>query len=439
MRHLVFLLAGIAAAAFAALTHSADTADQPPLVIHAGTLLAVPGSHPVTRQTVVIEGNHIARVAAGYLDPEDVSPDARVIDLRDQFVLPGLMDMHVHLLIEIGPDARTRALTDSTAFSAMRGVHNAHLTLQAGFTTVRDLGGEPEAIYAVRDAIARGLIRGPRVFAAGSPIAATGGHGDVDGMRSELLDLWTPDTICDGADDCRRAVRHAVKHGADWIKITATGGVLSDTSTGLGQQMTDDELIEIMRTAHNLGLKVAAHAHDTDGINAALRAGVDTIDHGSFLDRESVRLFRQSGAHFVPTLMPGHFVPRQMQGNPFFTPAIVAKANRAAESAKRSFRLALDGGVNVAFGTDTGVTPHGDNAMEFELMVAEGMSEMDAIRSATVTTAAMLGIGESLGTIEAGKLADLIGVPGDPLQDITVLQRVRTVIADGKIVAGHEQ
>lgn len=403
-------------------------------VVHAGKLLAVPGEAPAEQMTIVLRGSRIVQVRQGFLAPDAVATDATLIDLSDRFVLPGLMDMHVHLLVEIGPDARSRALTDSTTFTAMRGVRNAHRTLHAGFTTVRDLGGNPEAIYAIRDAVARGYIRGPRVFAAGSPLAATGGHGDVDGMKSELLELWTPKTICDGAVACRRAVRYAVKHGADWIKITATGGVLSDTGTGLGQQMTDDELEEIVATAHQLGVKVAAHAHGTQGVNAALRAGVDTIDHGSFLERESIRLFRQNDTHFVPTLMPGHFVPAQMSGNPFFTPDIVEKAKQASLSAKKSFRMALEGDVKIAFGTDTGVTPHGDNAMEFELMVAEGMSEMDAIRSATVTAAALLDLADELGSIEPGKLADLIAVSGDPLTDIRALQSVEAVIANGVLV-----
>jgi imidazolonepropionase-like amidohydrolase len=403
-------------------------------VIHAGKLLAVPGEPPLAEQTVVIKGNRIVAVHDGYVEVESVDAAAELIDLKSRFVLPGLMDMHVHLLVEIGPNARTRALTDSNTLGAMRGVGNARKTLQAGFTTVWDLGGHPESIYALRDGIAQGYVEGPRVFAAGSALAATGGHGDVDGMRAELLELWTPKTICDGPYDCRRAVRRAVKYGADWIKITATGGVLSDTATGLDQQMTDDELQEIMTTAHSLGLKVAAHAHGTGGVNAALRAGVDTIDHGSFLDKESIKLLKASGAHYVPTLMPGHFIPMSMAGNPFFTPAIQAKANRATAAAKGSFRLALKNGVNIAFGTDTGVTPHGNNAMEFELMVAEGMSPAAAIRSATVTTAALLGVGDDLGTIEVGKLADMIAVEGNPLEDITELQRVAYVIKDGKQV-----
>ena len=403
-------------------------------VIHAGMLLAVPGQAPRAEQTIVVEGNRIVGIADGYTDATSIAADAELIDLRDQFVLPGLMDMHVHLLIEIGPGTRTQRLMDSTTFSAMRGAGHARTTLRAGFTTVRDLGGTPEAIYALRDAIEQGFIDGPRVYAAGSSIAATGGHGDVDGMRAELLELWTPETICDGPYDCRRAVRHAVKYGADWIKITATGGVLSDTATGLSQQMTDDELVEIMTTAHTLGLKVASHAHGTDGVNAALRAGVDSIEHGSFLDRESIKLFNRSGAYFVPTLMPGHFVPRSMAGNPFFTPAIQEKARLATAASKASFRLAREGGVNVAFGTDTGVTPHGDNAIEFELMVAEGMSAADAIRSATITAAELLGMGEELGTIEVGKLADIIAVSGSPLEDVTELQRVQMVIKNGRVI-----
>ncbi len=400
-------------------------------IIHAGVLLAVPGESPRVEQSIVITGDKITAVLDGYVDPASIADDATLIDLKKQFVLPGLMDMHVHLLLELGPDTRSQAFTDSDTLAAMRGAANARKTLRAGFTTVRDLGGNPESIYALRDGIARGYIEGPRIFAAGSALAATGGHGDVDGMRADLMEMRTPKTICDGPYDCRRAVRHAVKYGADWIKITATGGVLSDTATGLDQQMNDDELAEIMSTAHSLGLKVAAHAHGTGGINAALRAGVDTIDHGSFLDRESIRLLKKSGAHYVPTLMPGHFIPMSMEGNPFFTAAIRDKANRATAAAKGSFRLALKNGVNIAFGTDTGVTPHGNNAVEFELMVNEGMTPAAAIRSATVVTAALLEVSDQLGTIEVGKLADIVAVNGNPLEDISELQRIVVVIKSG--------
>ncbi len=416
-------LAGIAAA---------TAADAPVTVIHAGTLLAVPGEPPAGRQSIVIEGERIREVRDGFVDPLSVSPDAELIDLSGHFVLPGLMDMHVHLTGELGPDSRSDALYETTSMAALKGAQYARRTLAAGFTTVRDLGGKPEAIYALRDAIAQGIVPGPRVFAAGSALAATGGHGDVDGYKAELLTLWTPDTICDGPYDCRRAVRRAIKYGADWIKITATGGVLSDTATGTGQQMTDDELAEIVSTAHALGVRVAAHAHGTDGINAALRAGVDSIDHGSFLDAESVRLLVANDAYLVPTLSPGYKIPPTMDANPFFTEAIKQKARAASDAARGSFRRALDAGVMIAFGTDTGVTKHGDNADEFAMMVENGMRPMDAIRAATVTAAALLRQSNDLGTIEPGKLADIIATDASPLADIRRLEAVVVVIKGGE-------
>ncbi len=400
------------------------------LVIHAGKLLAIPGEDVLEEQTIVLKGNRIQSISPGY---QEVAEGQQLLDLRNQFVMPGMMDMHVHLLAEFSPNMANRRLRDSNTMVAMRGVNNARKTLQAGFTTVRDLGGTPESIYAIRDAVKEGLIAGPRIHAAGSALAATGGHGDVDGMRPDLLAMWTPPTICDGAVDCRRATRHAVKYGADLIKVTATGGVLSDAATGLEAQMTDEELAEIVRAARAVGRKVAAHAHGTSGINAALRAGVHTIDHGTFLDRESVRLFKKTDAYLVPTLMPGHMVVQSMEGNAFFTEAIREKAIAATARSKESFELAHEGGVKIAFGTDTGVTPHGMNALELKLMVDAGMPAMQALRSATVATAELLGVDDELGTIEAGKLADIIAVPGNPLDDIAVMQQVSAVVADGVV------
>jgi len=407
---------------------------QPTAVIHAGTLLAVPGQAPKSKQSIVLQGERIISVLDGFVEVSTLDGNPKLIDLSDQFVLPGLMDMHVHLTGELSPTARTEALFMSTSLEALRGAHFAAKTLRAGFTTVRDLGGDPEAIFALRDAIEKGYVIGPRVFAAGSSIAATGGHGDVDGYKAELLELWTPDTICDGPYDCRRATRHAIKFGADWIKITATGGVLSDTATGTDQQMTEDELREIMDTAHALGVKVAAHAHGTDGINAALRAGVDSIDHGTFLDKESIKLFRRTGAFLVPTLLPGAKIPPKMEGNPFFTDAIKAKAHAAGAASMGNVGLAYEAGVKIAFGTDSAVTPHGLNGEEFALMVQAGMSEMDAIYAATVATAELLEQSEDLGTIEIGKIADIIAVNGDPLQNITELERVTVVIQAGRVI-----
>ena len=406
-------------------------ADEHTTVIHAGTLLAIPGEAPEDKQSIIIEGKRIVRIEDGFVDPASVNGEVILIDLSDKFVLPGLMDMHVHLLGELGPDSRLDALQVTTSMQALKGAMHAKRTLDAGFTTVRDLGGKPEAIYALRDAVNDGVVPGPRILAAGSSLAATGGHGDVDGVKAELLTLWTPETICDGPYDCRRATRYAIKYGADWIKITATGGVLSDTATGTDQQMTDDELREIMDTAHGLGVKVAAHAHGTDGINAALRAGVDSIDHGSFLDRESIRLFRQTGAYLVPTLSPSYKIPAQMEGNPFFTDVIKAKALAASAASKANFGSAYEAGVKIAFGTDSAVTRHGENADEFGMMVDSGMTEMDAIRSATVVAAALIEMSETLGTIEPGKIADIIAVDASPLDDITVLEDVAVVIKEG--------
>ena len=407
-------------------------AEEQTTIIHAGTLLAVPGNAPASNQSIIIEGTHIARVEDGFVDPADISGDVTVVDLSDKFVLPGLMDMHVHILGELGPNSRMEALQVTTSMQALKGAMHAKRTLDAGFTTVRDLGGKPEAIYALRDAINNGFVPGPRIIAAGSSLAATGGHGDIDGVKAELLTLWTPETICDGPYECRRATRYAIKYGADWIKITATGGVLSDTATGTDQQMTDDELREIVDTAHGLGVRVAAHAHGTDGINAALRAGVDTIDHGSFLDRESIRLFKQTGAYLVPTLSPSFKVPSLMEGNPFFTEAIKAKALAASAASKANFGSAYEAGVKIAFGTDSAVTKHGDNADEFGMMVESGMTEMDAIRSATVVAAELLEMSDTLGTIEPGKMADIIAVDHSPLDDITALENVSVVIKEGR-------
>lgn len=429
MPKVVFLLLILLVAS----TAHADQHEKTTLV-HAGTLLAVPGEKPKANQTITIVGNRVTRIDDGFINPAGVAGQVRLIDFMDKFVMPGMMDMHVHLLGELGPDSRTEALTETTALAALKGARYAGRTLRAGFTTVRDLGSDPEAIFALRDAVQQGVVAGPRIFAAGSAIAATGGHGDVDGYKAELLELWTRETICDGPYDCRRATRHAIKYGADWIKITATGGVLSDTATGTGQQMTDDELKEIMDTAHALGIKVAAHAHGTDGINAALAAGVDSIDHGTFLDDESIRLFKQTGAYLVPTLLPGVKIPPIMEGNPFFTEAIKAKAIAASAASQDNVRKAYKAGVPIAFGTDTGVTKHGANAEEFRYMVEAGMEPMDAIRSATVVTAELLGASDRLGTIEAGKLADIIAVDGDPLADITVLERVDAVIKDGRLI-----
>lgn len=314
----------------------------------------------------------------------------------------------------------------------MRAIQYAQRTLQAGFTTVRNAGGGALILQGMRDGFEQGYVLGPRILVAERAVP-TGSHGDVDGYRADIMEFLTDDTICNGPSDCRRAVRQAIKDGADLIKVTATGGVLSDTATGTGQQMTDDELREIVATAHSLGRKVAAHAHGTDGINAALRAGVDSIEHGSYLDAESIALFKQKGAYLVPTVLAGETVVNIAKTQDFFSPAIKEKAIRVGVQIKESLKRAHQAGVKIAFGTDSGVSRHGDNAKEFALMVGAGLSPMAAIKAATVNAADLLGISKIAGTIEPGKSADIIAVSGDPLANVRELEAVTFVMVRGVV------
>lgn len=420
------LAAGVAAAGLSA-AFAADIK-----VIHAGELLAVPGQTPKSEQTLVVADGKITQVLDGYRAASEFGADAAAIDLKEQFVMPGMMDMHVHIQMELGPNSDSQRLRMSDADVAMQSVHYAEQTLLAGFTTVRDLGARPEQIYALRDGVARGWIAGPRIVASGG-VSVTGGHGDIDGMRADLMEKYTAKTICDGGDDCRRATRRAVKFGADVIKITATGGVLSDTNTGTGQQMANDELKEVMDTAHGLGRKVAAHAHAAEGINAALRAGVDSIEHGSYADKESIRLFKETGAYLVPTLLAGDTVVKMAKNSDFMSPAIKAKALRVGGDMMSHFAVAYKEGVNIAFGTDSGVSKHGTNADEAVLMKQAGMTEADILKSATVNAADLIDMGDSLGTLEAGKLADIIAMNKSPLEDIAALTDVVFVMKGGKV------
>lgn len=405
-------------------------------VIHAGELLAVPGDKPLKEQTVVIKDGKIINVVKGYAEATKFGKNAQLIDLSDRFVMPGLMDMHVHLQGELSPSNDSEALRMSNADVAMKSTMFANKVLHAGFTTVRDLGANPEEIFALRDAIDKGWVNGPRVIAAGSMVAATGGHGDVDGMKAELIEKYTPKTICDGPYDCRRATRHAIKYGADIIKITSTGGVLSDTNTGTGQQMTDDELVEIVETAHGLGRKVTSHAHAAAGINAALRAGVDSIEHGSYADEESIRLFKENGAYLVPTLLAGDTVVNLAKNSNFMSDAIKAKAIRVGADMIANFKRSYEAGVNIAFGTDSGVSKHGINAREAVLMANAGMTNSDILKSATVNAADLIDMSASLGTIESGKIADIVAYDESPLKNIEALLDVDFVMKDGKV---HKQ
>lgn len=274
------------------------------IVIHAGQLLAVPGEKPRLKQSIIIKDGKIMEVRAGYVSANSIDKNAQLIDLRERFVLPGLMDMHVHLQGELGPKNDSETLKMSDPLVAMKSIDNGMRTLSAGFTTVRDVGSNAQYMYALRDAINNGWVDGPRIIAAGG-VGITGGHADISGVKPELMEIFTEKTICDGPYDCRRATRRAIKFGADLIKITSTGGVLSDRKTGTGQQMEMDELREVVRAAKSMGRKVASHAHQEDGIIAALEAGVDSIEHGTYTSDKAIKLFKKTGAYLVPTLIAG--------------------------------------------------------------------------------------------------------------------------------------
>ena len=425
-------LSAIAFAGMTTLMLSASVMASDITIIHAGELLAIPGEKPLKEQTLVIEAGTIKEVRAGYITADKFGDDVKVINLKERFVMPGLMDMHVHLQGELGPKNDSEKLRMSDADVAIRSAYFAKKTLMAGFTTVRDLGAKPEQIYALRDGINKGWVDGPRIIASGG-VSVTGGHGDVDGMSPDLLDKYTSKTICDGPYDCRSATRRAIKFGADVIKITSTGGVLSDTNTGTGQQMADDELKEIVDTAHGLGRKVASHAHATQGINAALRAGVDSIEHGSYADKESIKLLKKNGAYLVPTLLAGDTVVGMAKTSDFMSDAIKAKAKRVGADMTANFIAVHKAGVKIAFGTDSGVSQHGTNAREAVLMHQAGMSNADIIKSATVNGADLISMSDKLGTLEAGKYADIIATDISPLTEIEALLDVGFVMKGGEV------
>lgn len=423
------VLAATSAQAQQAPAVAAVSAEQPTTFVQVGRLLADPASGRVLRdKTLVIRGNQIVEIRDGFVG------DGKVVDLRGAFVLPGLIDSHVHLTSQQNPNGRLENVTESNATQAMIGARYARRTLNAGFTTVADLGASNESIFALRDAVRRGDVPGPRIIAAGSAVSVHGGHGDINGYREDVMHVLSPESVCSGVEDCMRAVRLQVRSGADIIKITATGGVLSNTAAGLAQQFSEDELAAIVASAHRMGRQVTAHAHGVDGINAFLKAGGDSIEHGTYLDDESMRLFKTHNAWLVPTLMAGDYVARMASGpDNFFTPAQTTKALEAGPKMLDMARRAHNGGVRIAFGTDSGVSAHGDNAREFALLVRAGLTPLEAIQAATVGAAEHLKIANEAGRLAAGMPADLIAVSGDPLSDVTELERVRFVMKGGQV------
>ena len=419
----------------------ARSAELPPdlwTIVQCGSVLLVPGQPARSETTLVIHEGRIAEILPGIVTPETIMAGrigaSKVVDLREAFVMPGLIDAHVHLTFEHDAEIRLRRVTEDEADAALRGSVYARRTLEAGFTSVRDLGGGP-AVFALRDAIANGTIPGPLMLVAGRAITPTGGHGDLsNGYRDDLFDEpGAYQGVADGPYEARKAVRAQVKRGADVIKLTATGGVLSNTNSGTDLQFKEDELAEIVSTAHMLGRKVAAHAHGAQGVNAALRAGVDSIEHGTFLDAESLKLFSSTGAWYVPTVIAGKTVEEHAKLPGFYPPAVAAKARLVGPEIQDALRRAQAGGVRIAFGTDAGVFPHGQNGREFQYMVEAGMSPMDALRAATVGASSLLGIDSEVGTLEVGKRADLIAMRRNPLIDVTELTRVIFVMRGGSI------
>jgi imidazolonepropionase-like amidohydrolase len=422
--------ASIASLALALLASVSQPCAAEETLVHAGRLLADPASGRVlVDQTVVIRDGRVAKIMDGF-----VTGPGRIVDLRRRFVLPGLIDSHVHLCHENGPDDRMHRVTHTASDWAIQGVRFAGVTLRAGFTTVANLGDENEAIFALRDGIARGDIPGPRVLAAGNVLSPHGGDGDVHGYRPDVEQVIRRPNLCSGADDCRRVVRNHIQRGADLIKIVATGSVLADVAQGVGLQFTPDELKAIVETAHGLGRRVTAHAHSTEGVNAALLAGVDSIEHGTFLDQASIELFKSQGAYLVPTLLAGATVTEwATDPNGFLSAAAKAKALDVGPKMLDMGRRAHAAGVKIAFGTDASVARHGSNAREFSLMVRAGFTPLDAIRAATTVAADHLGLAREVGSLTPGKAADLIAVDGDPLAQVSELERVRFVMKGGVI------
>lgn len=414
--------------------------DKTWLIVQAGQLLDQPGQPARRNATVLIHAGRIQAVRDGYLDAgafADAPADTRVLDLRNRYVLPGLIDSHVHLTSDrAGAEAQLDAVTRSTAAAAYEAAVNARKTLAAGFTTVRNLGDREGVTLALRDAIAAGKLPGPRIVDAGRAISTTSGHMDGTlGYREELHDLIRRDgNTCDGADDCRRAVREQVARGADVIKMATTGGVNSRIGAGLGQQMFEDEARAIVETAHLYGKKVAVHAHGADGIVLALRAGADSIEHGTLLDADTLAAWKKSKAYYVPTLSTVNGYKERLAANPdAYRGDVRAKIEWRIGITGQSLRKAVPADIPIAFGTDAGVSLHGRNADEFELLVENGLTPAQAIRAATVNAADLLGLSAEIGSLEAGKRADLIAVDGDPLADVRRLKQVAWVIKDGRV------
>ncbi|WP_394834593.1 amidohydrolase family protein [Pendulispora rubella] len=407
---------------------------QKPVVLRAARLFDGKGNDVLDAQggrvSVLVENGLIAQVGKSITAPAD----AEVIDLGDSTLLPGFIDAHTHLAVELGDDYyrfQQERLLRSSAENALLAVPFAKKTLDAGFTTVRDVGSFYYIDVGLRNAIKAGTIEGPRMLVAVHALGATGGHADEDPFPPDIIKEPGPtDGICNGADACRRAVREQVKYGADVIKVMSSGGVLSLADAVDAPQLTPDELKAIVDEAHRLGKRVATHCHGDTAAKAAITAGVDSVEHGSFLKPDTLAMMKSNGTVLVPTFMAGDYISKRIDKMP---PPIQEKARAAIAAHAQMFKNALRSGVTIGFGTDAGVYRHGDNAREFALMTNAGMSPAAALRAGTSTNAALLGISAQTGTLEKGKLADVVAVPGNPLKDITQTERVTFVMRSGHV------
>ena len=402
--------------------------------LHCGNLIDGKSNEVMPEMTVIVEGNQIVAVEKGYQSP---SADDRLIDLKDETVLPGLMDMHVHIQNQSSKDNYSKGFRLNEADVALQAVQYAHITLMSGFTTVRDLGGDGVNI-ALRNAINQGYIVGPRIYTAGKSIATTGGHADpTNGVRQDLMgDPGPAEGVINGPDDARKAVRQRYKNGADVIKITSTGGVLSYAKDGSGPQFTDEELQAIIETANDYGMRTAAHAHGAEGMKRAVAAGITSIEHGTMMTEEIMDLMKEKGTYYVPTITAGKSVADSAQIPGYYPEIVVPKALAIGPKIQETFGKAYQRGVKIAFGTDAGVFAHGKNAKEFGYMVEAGMPPMEAIQSATRVSAELLGMEEELGTIETGKMADIIAVNENPIENVGTLEAVVFVMKEGKVYKG---
>jgi imidazolonepropionase-like amidohydrolase len=405
---------------------------QAETLIHAGRLIDVQNGSVATDQTIVVDGEHISGIEDGF---RNASEGDSVIDLKDSTLMPGWIDSHVHISNELSAESYENKFRLEPADNALRSTRYARITLMAGFTTVRDTGTTDGVAISLRNAINQGWIDGPRILTAGKNLATTGGHGDpTNGVRSKLRgDPGPAEGVVNGVEDAYKAVRARYKEGADLIKITATGGVLSEAKSGENSQYTVEEIEAIVAAARDYGFKVAAHAHGTEGMRRAVVGGVDSIEHGTFMDEEVIELMKRHGTWYVPTLSAPEFLIGKAAEPGYFSDAILPKVLSVGVDAYEVFTQAYQAGVKIAYGTDTGVSPHGENWKEFTYLVKGGMSPMEAIIAATKSASQLLGIDDITGSIETGMQADLVAVPGDPLENIKLMGEANFVMKGGKV------